>query len=149
MKFSLKNRFRSDNLMPIVVPILAVLAALAVGALFLLVLRVDPGKVYSKLIDGALGTTYSQLQTIGKATPLLLVAIGVCIAFRANVLNIGVEGQVIVGGLASAGLALALPDLPAVPLIVLSLLAGFVAGAVWGGIPGILKASFGVNEILS
>src|SRR5690349_14561779 len=140
MKFSLKNRFRSDNLMPIVVPILAVLAALAVGALFLLVLRVDPGKVYSKLIDGALGTTYSQLQTIGKATPLLLVAIGVCIAFRANVLNIGVEGQVIVGGLGTTAFALAFPNLPGPLLMILSLLAGLLAGALWAGIPGFLKA---------
>src|SRR3954466_2503593 len=138
MKIPLRLRGRFENLTPIVVPILAVLAALAVGALFLLVLRVDPVKVYGKLIDGALGSTYSQLQTIGKATPLLLVAIGVCIAFRANVLNIGVEGQVIVGGLASAGFALAFPDLPGPLLITLSLVAGFIAGAVWGGIPGIL-----------
>src|SRR5258707_15831072 len=99
----LRLRGRFERLTPILVPLLAVTAALAVGALFLVVLHVDPVKGYDKLISGALGNTYSQMQTIGKATPLLLVAIGVCIAFRANVLNIGVEGQIIVGGLTTAG----------------------------------------------
>jgi general nucleoside transport system permease protein len=133
----------------ILVPILAVLAALTVGAGFLIMLRVDVGQVYSQLIKGAVGSYYSQSQTLGKATPLLLVALGVCIAFRCNVLNIGVEGQVIVGGLATTACALALKDLPGPLLILLSLAAGFLGGALWAGIPGILKAWGGVNEILS
>ncbi len=149
MRFYLWLSRRRDTLISIFVPILAVLAALAVGAVFLLVLGADVGKVYGKLISGALGSTYSQTQTIGKATPLLLVAIGVCIAFRANVLNIGVEGQVIVGGLASTAAALTLKELPGPALIGLSLLAGFAGGGVWAGIPGVLKAWFNVNEILS
>ncbi len=140
---------RRDILFPILVPVLAVLAALGVGALFLIAIGSDPLIVYGKLINGAVGNTYSQTQTIGKATPLLLVAIGVCIAFRANVLNIGVEGQVIVGGLATAGAALGLQNLSAPLVVVLSLAAGFIAGGAWAGIPGILKAWFGVNEILS
>src|SRR3954466_10519761 len=96
---------RLDFLAPVVVPILAVLAALAVGAVFLLALNADPGAVYAQLIDGAVGNTYSLTQTIGKATPLLLVAIGICIAFRCNVLNIGAEGQVIIGGEAAAAVS--------------------------------------------
>ncbi len=142
-------RFPWSALTPILVPILAVLLALAVGAVFLGVLGADVGKVYSKLISGALGNAYSQTQTIGKATPLLLVALGVCIAFRANVLNIGVEGQVIVGGLAATAAALALHTLPAALLITASLLAAFVGGMLWAAIPGVLKAWGGVNEILS
>jgi simple sugar transport system permease protein len=138
-----------DFLAPVVVPILAVLAALAVGAVFLLVLNVDPGVVYAQLLDGAVGNTYSLTQTIGKATPLLLVAIGICIAFRANVLNIGAEGQVIIGGLATAAFALTFRDLPPWLMATLSLVVGFIGGAVWGGIAGALKAWFGVNEILS
>lgn len=138
-----------DFLAPVVVPILAVLAALAVGAVFLLILNVDPGVVYAQLLDGAAGSTYSLTQTIGKATPLLLVAIGICIAFRANVLNIGAEGQVIIGGLATAAFALSFRDLPPWLMVTLSLVAGFIGGALWGGIAGALKAWFGVNEILS
>ncbi|MCC7450515.1 MAG: ABC transporter permease [Anaerolineae bacterium] len=140
---------RLDFLAPVVVPLLAVLAALTVAGILLLVLNVNPIQVYSQLVDGAVGSTYSLTQTIGKATPLLLVAIGICIAFRANVLNIGAEGQVIIGGLATAAFALAFPNLPGWLLIILCLLVGFLAGAVWGGIPGFLKAWFGVNEILS
>src|SRR5437660_791806 len=120
-----------DFLAPVVVPILAVLAALAVGAVFLLVIKVNPVVVYKQLIDGAVGSTYSLTQTIGKATPLLLVAIGICIAFRCNVLNIGAEGQVIIGGLATAAFALAFPALPDWLLVPLSLVTGFLAGATW------------------
>jgi len=138
-----------DFLAPIVVPILAVLAALGLGAVFLLAINVDPVVVYTQLVDGAAGSTYSLTQTIGKATPLLLVAIGICIAFRANVLNIGAEGQVIIGGLATAAFALSFRDLPPWLMVTLSLVAGFIGGAVWGGIAGALKAWFGVNEILS
>src|SRR5690242_14934202 len=106
MQSLFKTLRRLDFLAPVVVPILAVTAALAVGAVFLLALGVNPITVYTQLIKGAFGSTYSLTQTIGKATPLLLVAIGICIAFRCNVLNIGAEGQVIVGGLATAAFAL-------------------------------------------
>ena len=140
---------RLNFLAPVVVPFLAVMAAMLVGAIFLLAINADPMKVYSKLINGAFGSIYNLTQTIGKATPLLLVAIGVCIAFRANVFNIGVEGQVIVGGLATTAFAIGFKDLPGPLLITLSLLVGFLAGAGWGGIAGVLKAWFGVNEILS
>lgn len=140
---------RIEQYIPFLLPLLAVLAALTVGAIFLLFLGADIGTVYGKLISGAVGNSYSQTQTIGKAVPLLLVALGVCIAFRANVLNIGVEGQVIVGGLGTTAFALAFPDMPGPLLLTLSLVAGLAAGALWAGIPGFLKAWGGVNEILS
>jgi ABC-type uncharacterized transport system permease subunit len=140
---------RLDILAPVVVPFLAVIVALAVSAIFLVILRVDPGVVFTQLIKGAVGSTYSLTQTISKATPLLFVAIGICIAFRANVLNIGAEGQVIIGGTAATAFAVAFKDLPGEILITGSLIVGFLGGAVWGGIPGVLKAWFGVNEILS
>lgn len=136
-------------LVPFLLPILAVSGALAVGAIFLVILGADVGTVYSKLITGAVGSSYSQSQTIGKAVPLLLVALGVCIAFRANMLNIGVEGQVIVGGLGTTAFALIFKDLPGPLLTTLSLVAGLIAGMLWAGIPGLLKVWGGVNEILS
>src|SRR5258708_34815855 len=138
MRISFPGRF--DQYLPLLLPVLAVVGALAVGAIFLLVLGADVGTVYGKLISGAVGNTYSQTQTIGKATPLLFVALGVCIAFRANVLNIGVEGQVIIGGLAATAFAIAFKDMPGPLLLSLSLLVSFVGGALWGGIPGVLKA---------
>ncbi len=77
------------------------------------------------------------------------MALGVVIAFRGGVLNIGGEGQITVGALAATAVALALPRFPALILIPICILAGALAGAAWGGIPGILKARLGVNEILS
>jgi simple sugar transport system permease protein len=102
------------------------------------------------MISGAFGTLTGITQSIAKATPLLLVGLGICIAFRASVINIGAEGQIILGALAATWFSLAFrPVLPDGLLVVGTLLMGFVAGAFWGFIPGILKARFGVNEILS
>jgi simple sugar transport system permease protein len=84
-----------------------------------------------------------------KAVPILLVGAGICIAFRANMLNIGGEGQLVMGGLAGTATALAVPGLPGPVLIPLVLLAGCIGGALWGAIPGALKAYLNVNEILS
>jgi simple sugar transport system permease protein len=78
-----------------------------------------------------------------------LVGVGIVIAFRANVINIGGEGQIILGALMSTSAALIFRDLPAVILLPTVLLAGFVGGGIWGWIPGMLKAYFKVNEILS
>lgn len=133
----------------ILVPVLAVAVALAIGAVVLLLLGADPAKAYAAMIGGALGSPAGLIQSAVKATPLLLVALGIVIAFRASVINIGAEGQIIVGALASTALALALPTLPAVVLIPAVLAAGFAAGAAWGFVPGLLKARLGVNEILS
>jgi simple sugar transport system permease protein len=131
-------------------PLLALLFALAVCAVILLLLGVNPFEAYAAMISGAFGTLSGITQSIAKATPLLLVGLGICIAFRASVINIGAEGQIILGALASTWFALAFrPILPDALLVIGTLLMGFVAGAFWGFIPGVLKARFGVNEILS
>ncbi len=130
-------------------PALAVVLALAIGAVLLLLLHADPGKAYAALLGGAFGTTSGLTQSVVKATPLLLVALGIIIAFRANVINIGAEGQIILGALAGTWLALACPTWPGWLLIPAVLLIGFLGGAAWGFVPGWLKARLGVNEILS
>jgi simple sugar transport system permease protein len=130
-------------------PFLATLAALAVGAVILILLGENPLAAYSALMEGALGSTNALADTLVKATPLLLVAVGICIAFRGGVLNIGGEGQLVVGALASTLVGLTFPDAAGLVVIPLALLCGFLAGAVWGAIPGLLKAYFNVNEILS
>ena len=130
-------------------PVLATLAALLVGAVMLLFLKVNPIEAYKAVWDGAFGTSNAFAETLVKATPLLLVALGICISFRGDVINIGGEGQMIIGALLSTWVGLTFTTLPGWLVIVLALLAGFLGGAVWGGIPGILKAYFRVNEILS
>ncbi|HQV70724.1 MAG TPA: ABC transporter permease [Thermoflexales bacterium] len=138
-----------NNSLGALMPVIAVLLALAIGAVMLLALKVNPITAYSALIEGAVGSPYAITQTLVKATPLLLVGLGICIAFRGGVINIGGEGQIIVGGLATTAVTLAFAGLPAILLIPLGMLTGLVAGGIWGGIAGVLKARFGVNEILT
>jgi general nucleoside transport system permease protein len=130
-------------------PMLALLAALLVGAVILILLGVNPFEAYTTMFVGAFGSVAGITQSLVKATPLLLVGLGICIAFRASVINIGAEGQIILGALAATWFALTLRGLPGWLLVPLTLIVGFIGGSFWGFIPGILKARLRVNEILS
>jgi simple sugar transport system permease protein len=130
-------------------PLAGIVVALILGAVMLLLLKVNPLQAYAALVNGAVGTTFGLTQSLVKATPLLLVGAGICIAFRANVINIGGEGQIILGALGATAFALAFPTAPGWLLIPATCLVGFLAGSFWGFIPGILKARLRVNEILS
>lgn len=138
-----------DKTLDILLPFIATLAAFGVGAFLLLLLGANPSQAYLALIDGAFGSTNALADTLVKATPLLLVALGICIAFRGGVINIGGEGQLVVGAIAATVLGLAMPGKPGWLIVPLAMMAGFATGAVWGAIPGFLKAYFNVNEILS
>lgn len=128
---------------------MALAGVVLIGAVMMLTLGANPIDGYRALFQGAFGSSSALGSTAVKAAPLLLVAVGICVAFRANMFNIGGEGQIAMGGLASASVALMVPDLPGPILIPLVLLGGAAGGAVWGLIPGVFKAYFRVNEILS
>ena len=145
----MNTRVYLAKLIDVLLPVLAMLVALLVGILLLLLLGSDPVKAYSALIQGALGNISGITQTLTKATPLLLVGLGICIAFRGGVINIGGEGQIVVGALAATAFAVSFSELPGLILLPLTLLSAAAAGLVWGGIPGLLKARLGVNEILT
>jgi simple sugar transport system permease protein len=142
-------RSRLNSLIDALLPVLATLAALFVGAVMLLILKVNPIVAYAALWDGAFGSTNALAETLVKATPLLLVGLGICISFRGDVINIGGEGQMIIGAVLATWVGLNFSGLPGWLTILLSMFAGFLGGAIWGGIPGVLKAYFRVNEILS
>jgi general nucleoside transport system permease protein len=146
-KFLPKMKF--SQILDGLTPVFAAIAALIIGAFMLLALGANPIQAYGALFRGAFGSTNALAETIVKAVPLLLVGIGICIAFRAKVINIGGEGQMIIGALVATGLGLIVTDLPGWLVIILAMLAGFLGGAIWGAIPGTLKAYFNVNEILS
>ncbi len=143
------SKSRVSQMFDALLPVLATLAALAVGAVMLLMLGANPVNAYGALLEGAFGSTNAVAETAVKAIPLLLVGLGICIAFRGNVINIGGEGQMIVGAIFATLIGVTLPDWPGWAIIPLAMLMGFVGGAIWGGIPGVLKAYFSVNEILS
>jgi general nucleoside transport system permease protein len=140
---------RAARLAGSLAPVLAAMGALLVGALMLLLLGADPLEAYSALFRSAFGSVDGLASTAIKAVPLVLVGVGITISFRANVLNVGGEGQIVVGALVATMTGLFLPDLPGPILIPLLLLAGAVGGGIWGAIAGSLKAYFNVNEILS
>jgi len=127
----------------------AVVFALLIGAIMIIALGANPIDGYVAMLEGAFGSGDALADTAVRAMPLLLVGVGICIAFRAKVINIGGEGQIIAGALLSTIAALAVPGLPAILLLPLVLIAGMVGGGFWGAIPGSLKAYLGVNEILS
>ena len=135
--------------LPILTPVIAALIGLLIGAVLLLSVGANPLSAYAALLDGAVGSKNSIADTLVKATPLLFVAVGISIAFRAGVINIGGEGQFIMGAIGATVVALSLDDLPGPVIMVLAFLAGALGGAIWGGIAGALKAKLGVNEILS
>jgi simple sugar transport system permease protein len=144
----LKNT--TTSILIALIPIIGVILALIIGAFMLLILGADPIRAYGALLEGAFGTQTNILRVLTRATPLLLVAIGTCIAFRAGMINIGAEGQLFVGAISATAFALAfggaLPNGIAIPL---TILVGAAAGAAWGALPGFLKARFQVNEILT
>lgn len=127
----------------------ALFAAFAVASILLIALAASPTAAISSMAQGAFGTMNATAETLVKATPILFVAIGICIAFRGGVINIGGEGQMIAGALAGVTVALAFAQSPSIIVIPLSLLGGFAAGALYGGLAGFLKAYFNVNEILT
>lgn len=128
---------------------IAIGIALLIGSL-LIELRGDrPLEVYKILIDGAFGNIYNMLNTLRWATPLIIAGLANIVAFRSQIWNIGVEGQLLVGALASALAGYYIQGLPPVIHITLALLAGAISGMIWALIPAIAYVRFGINELVS
>ena len=132
-------------------PVILVPLALLVGAGLLALIGANPWVVYRRMAELAYGSAYGWSDTTIKATPLILAALGVSIAFRMRLWNIGAEGQLFLGAFMATGVALHwLPaDSPSWLMLMTTAIAGFVGGAIWGIIPGILKAKLNVNEIIT
>jgi simple sugar transport system permease protein len=137
------------HVVDILIPFGAVILALITGAAILALSGIDPIEAYRALLIGPFANLYGIAQTITKATPLLLVGLGICIAFRGGTLNIGGEGQIIAGGMLATWVGLQLAGVPGLLLIPIILAAGFIGGALWGALPGYLKSRFNASEILS
>jgi len=129
-------------------PLVAVVAALAAGAVFIAAIGEQPLEIYGLLAGQAFGTGYGIGQTLFRATPLLFTGLAVALGFRAGLFNIGVEGQLYLGGFAAA-LAGAYLPLPAPLMLPAALLAAALAGGAWGAVPGVLKARFGSHEVIN
>ena len=137
----------SNRVMKILVPVIAIILGLLVGAIVMLMSEHDPIQGYIALWHGIFGSSYSIGETIRQISPYILAGLAVAFAFRTGIFNIGVEGQLIVGWFAAAYVGMAF-ELPAIIHLPLALLAAAVAGALWGLVPGILKATLRVHEVI-
>ena len=133
----------------ILLPIFAVLAALLAGAGLIILAGTNPVTAYNALFQESLTTYFGFSDTLSKTTPLLLVSLGILIALRAGLFNLGGEGQIYMGALGSVVIGLYSPNLPMWIHLPLALVGGFLLGAIWGVIAGYLKIARGLNEVLT
>jgi simple sugar transport system permease protein len=139
----MKNR----RLFNLFVPVLSALFGLIVGGIIMLVSGYNPVQAYISLFNGVFGGPYFIGETIRETTPLILTGLAVAFAFRTGLFNIGAEGQFLVGWFASVYIGIVL-DASKIIHLPLALLAAIVAGALWGFIPGFLKARLRVHEVV-
>lgn len=129
--------------------IIAIFLAFIVGAAVLLATGHSPIDAYSAMLRGAFGDIFGIGQTFTQATPIIFTALAFLFAFRCGLFNIGAEGQLIVGALAAALVGISFGGLPAFVHIPIALLAGALAGGLWGFIPAILKTKLGAHEVIT
>ena len=136
------------TLYTLAVPLLAVVTALALGAVVILATGGNVLLAYQGLWEGSLGRPQSISETLVWVTPYIFGGLAVALAFKAGLFNIGVEGQIAVGSLASVYVGYAVTGVPFPLHLILAVVAGTLAGAIWGGIPGFLKARTGAHEVI-
>jgi simple sugar transport system permease protein len=134
------------------VSVIAVVVALLIGALIIALAGGNPWASYAHIARASFGSLGVFSDTLVKAIPLMLVGLACALAFRMRLWNIGAEGQFYLGAFGASAVVL-LPVLPETAprwlFIIVMMAAGILCGALWGFIPGILKARFNVNEIIS
>ena len=150
-RLRLELRDQANLLTHLLVSLLLLIVALLLSGVVMAVAGGNPLDVYRSMFGAAFGSRWGLNDTLVKMVPLALAGLGVSLAFRMKMWNIGAEGQLLMGALAASGVALfaippGLPQLLALPMLAL---AGALGGAIWGLVPGWLRAQFGVNEIIS
>jgi len=149
LKRAVVTRFDLEQVL--VVPLLAVVAALIIGGIIMLATGVPVQSIaqsYLALFTGSVGSVYAVSETLTSATPLILAALGLALGFKAGLFNIGAEGQMILGGIGAVIVGFSFPGLPIYMHLPLALLAGMVGGAVWASIAGWLRATTGAHEVI-
>ncbi len=132
----------------IVIRIASVLAALALASIIVIFAGANPIELYIGILQGCFGSLYRFAATIEKMVPLLVLSLGVMVAFKMRFWNIGAEGQFLMGAVGAAAVVRFLPNLPLPVMLVATAAAAFLMGAFWLLIPAFFKARFGTNETL-
>ncbi|MCC6146425.1 MAG: ABC transporter permease [Anaerolineaceae bacterium] len=129
-------------------PLIAVAAALIVCGVLMLVMNFNPLLAYQALFESAIGNKSAIGTTIIKSLPLLITGLAVTIAYRAEIFNIGVEGQILIGGIFAVWVGTKVTGLPPFIHIPLCMIAGMVGGMAYAWLPAWLKAKRGINEVI-
>lgn len=152
LRIQVEPRMEPSGWLSLLITLGAVGVALAFGAVVLALVGGSPLRAYAFMLRAAFGNLGVISDTLTKATPLILVSLAAVVAFRMRLWNIGAEGQFFIGAFGASAVVLAPllpPDSSPWLLIPAMMLAGSLAGALWGYLPGLLKARFNVNEIIS
>ncbi|RZN36143.1 ABC transporter permease [Bradyrhizobium sp. Leo121] len=144
----LERRATPSSIMSVASPLLAAVGMLITGFVLFKVLGKDPVEAFYLFFVKPVSTTYGIGELLLKTTPLLLCGLGLALGFRANVWNIGAEGQLTMGAIAGGGVALWFGDSESAFALPLMLLAGVLGGMAWAAIPAFLRTRFNTNEIL-
>lgn len=144
----LERRAEISQVMSYASPLLAIILMLIGGLALFSALGKDPIEGFRIFFISPLSDIYGVAELFLKATPLMLVAVGLAIGFRANVWNIGAEGQYIMGGVAASAVALYFYESEGPHILLLMVVAGSIGGMMWASIPAFLKTRFNTNEIL-
>ncbi len=149
MRIELERRGTHSQLFSILSPFIALGLTLFAGIILFSVLGLNPvTALYSFFIE-PLTETWSLHELVIKATPLILIAVGLSICFTSGNWNIGAEGQLVMGALAGSIIPILYPELTSFWVLPVILLMGAAGGAAWGAVPAFLKNRFGANEILT
>src|SRR5947209_15142358 len=149
MRLVLETRPEPSRIAGSLSPLFAVIATAAIGAVVFSLLGKDPLQAMHVFFIKPLETRYGIGEWLLKAAPLMLCAVGLAIGYRANVWNIGAEGQLTLGGIAAGGVALAFLDASSAWLLPAMIIAGAAGGAAWSAIPAWLRTRFNANEVLT
>ena len=144
----LERRAEASHLMSYASPLLAIILMLIGGLILFSALGKDPIEGFRIFFISPLSDIYGVSELFLKATPLMLVAIGLAVGFRANIWNIGAEGQYIMGGVAASAVALYFYESEGPHILILMVIAGGIGGMLWASVPAFLKTRFNTNEIL-
>ncbi|GGG84083.1 ABC transporter permease [Paenibacillus radicis (ex Gao et al. 2016)] len=140
---NLKNTARA-----LLQPLLAIIVGLIAGAIAIAVVGGSIFETYGEMWKGAFGSFYFFTNTLSRATPIILIGLGVALAFRAGFFNMGSEGQMVLGALSAAVTAIYLPG-PGWLKLIAALVAGIVAGGLWSALAGWLDAKFRMNLLIT
>jgi len=148
-RIRIEKRLSTPRWLPVASLIVALALAMLTIAVIFYVLGVNPIVAFQRIFRGGFGSAFGLRETVTKSIPLILIGVGLALAFKGRMYNIGAEGQLLVGAIFATGMQRFFPTWPAFLLLPAMFFAGFLGGALWAIIPALLKTRFRMDEVLT